>query len=360
MTTNIISPDPYNILSKVKYYYPNSYASVYKKKETIKIIPKNLSNSNTIYKQIESQLKRDFIGASFESNTDGNWHKIRVTKGGRGSIHILKSKKKNSDLIAKPGFLYEVYFHSVLLDGISYTKDRRDLFRGEVSESILNNIPYMNFSLVVNQSNKKTGIGNIKSSSLVGGNNQKPDVIIYRTTGSPVRISLKQSNFFHWSGADTLSRFSQRAKTILSNSIEKGLLSLGDDNKVVFPFGVKGIRVPATRDEIKYYVFGEGGNSVEYVMINAIFDYYDEHTNITYMKANRIYKKNYEPDINLLMGDVFLIITEKYIKPNPNTSSEKEKIASPTAMSPYKGIRVSFVNRSHAFDPRNRYVDGVR
>jgi hypothetical protein len=30
------------------------------------------------------------------------------------------------------------------------------------------------------------------------------------------------------------------------------------------------------------------------------------------------------------------------------------------SLSPYKGLSITFTNKSHAFDPRNKYVDGVR
>lgn len=353
MKTVILSPDPYNILSTIQYYYPSTTALVYKKLETIKVVPKNLSDSNAIYKRIEAGLKNKFPNTNFESRKDGEWYKIRVTRGGRGSVHILTSKGKISEVL-RPGMAYELYFQSVLLDGVTFTKNRRRVLSEDLSDNIINIFPSMNLSLVVSDNATKIGIGNIKSSSRVGGENLKPDVIIYRTVGSPVRISLKQSNFFHWGGADSISRFSTRAKNVLANAIQKEILSVDDRNNIIFPEGVRGIRTPATRDEIKYYIFGEGSNTVEYVMINARLSYHDDFDNVIYMKADKIYKKGSESHVNELMNDVFLIITKRYVRPNSNSI---EPASGPTSVAPYKGVRLSFVNRRHAYDPRNNYID---
>jgi len=340
------TPDPYNILSLVQYYYPKSSALTYKKKETIIVVPSDLSKSNTIYKKIESELKRKFTSVEFSSRKDGEWYKIRVSKGGRGSVHILTTKGKISEVM-RPGMAYELYFQSVLLDGITFTKNRRKLLSEDISDSILNTIPSMNLSLVVSAGRKKVGIGNIKSSSRVGGENLKPDVIIYRNGGSPVRISLKQSNFFHWGGADTLSRFSKRARSILDNAVKSGIISLGDGNTVIFPPGVDGIRVPATREEVKYYIFGESSNTVEYVMINARLSYHDDMENVIYMNADQVYKKDSNADVSELMNDVFLIIRKT------------GKTSGPTALAPYKGVSASFKNRNHAYNALDgsNYID---
>lgn len=353
--TITISPDPYNILSLIQGLYSKDFALTYKKKEVVRVIPKKLSDSNFAYKKIEAEMKKKFLGANIESRKDGEWYKIRVTKGGKGSVHILTSKGKISEVL-RPGMAYELYFQSVLIDGIDFTKNRRRLLYEDLSENVLNTIPSMNLSLVVSDRNSKIGIGNIKSSSRVGGENLKPDVIIYKRTGSPVRISLKQSNFFHWGGADRLNpRFSPRAKSLLTKAIQNGILELDNTNGVIFPKGVDGIRSPATKDEVKYYIFGEGTNTVEYVMVNAILSYHDDLENVMYMNADKIYKKDSERDITQLMNDTFLLISKRYIKPNANSTIPS---SGPSSMVPYKGIRVSFVNRRHAYgDSKYNYID---
>ena len=341
----VIPPDPYNIQSLIEYFFPKSSAIVIRKKETIKVIPNDLSKSSMVYKKIQAELKKKYINSEFSSRKDGEWYKIRVSKGGKGAIHILTSKGKISEVM-RPGMAYELYFQSIMLDGITFTKNRRSTLSEDISRAVLDTIPSMNLSLVVNDKTKKIGIGNIISSSRVGGDNMKPDIIIY-TKGGPVRISLKQSNFFHWGGADTISRFSFRAKKILDKAISDGLVSVDNNNSIIFPPGVDGIRVPATKEEIKYYIFGESSNTVEYVMINARLSYHDDNENVIYMNADKIYKKGSSSDILELMSDVFLIIRKT------------SKTSSSSSLSPYKGVSASFKNRNHAYNTLDKsvYVD---
>lgn len=330
-------------ITKIQYVV-NSIASrnslVFKKNYTVNVIPKDLSNGKPLYENIYSELLRLYPQLKLKKEIDGSVGKIRVTENGYGYIKIQLEKSKNiSSGILKPGEPYELYFHSVILDALTDLKELREEM--DVPPQIFD--MYNNVTLNIYGGGKKISIGPIKSADKVGQTGQKPDILIKTKTGKNVTISLKQGNFSFWSSADT---YQNVPKKILENSLNRGIVSLQSSpgQSIVFANNVGGIRVPATIDEIKKYCFG-GPTGVDYIVINAKLT--GVSRNIISMNGLNIFKNNNPGDIMRLIPDVYLVI-------------KKDTRRNASAMLPYKGLTVSFVNRAHAFDPRNRYVDGVR
>lgn len=330
-------------ITKIQYVV-NSIASrnslVFKKNYTVNVIPKDLSNGKPLYENIYSELLRLYPQLKLKKEIDGSVGKIRVTENGYGYIKIQLEKSKNiSSGILKPGEPYELYFHSVILDALTDLKQLREEM--DVPPQIFD--MYNNVTLNIYGGGKKISIGPIKSADKVGQTGQKPDILIKTKTGKNVTISLKQGNFSFWSSADT---YENVPKKILENSLNRGIVSLQSSpgQSIVFANNVGGIRVPATIDEIKKYCFG-GPTGVDYIVINAKLT--GVSRNIISMNGLNIFKNNNSGDIMRLIPDVYLVI-------------KKDTRRNASAMSPYKGLTVSFVNRAHAFDPRNRYVDGIR
>lgn len=331
-------------VTKIQYVV-NSIASrnslVYKKNYTVNVIPKELSNGKRLYENIYSELLRLYPQLKLKKEIDGSVGKIRVTENGYGYIKIQLEKSKNiSSGILKPGEPYELYFHSVILDALTNLKELREEMDG-IPPQIFD--MYNNVTLNIYGGGKKISIGPIKSADKVGQTGQKPDILIKTKRGKNVTISLKQGNFSFWSSADT---YQNVPKKILENTLSSGLVSLQSSpgQPIVFSNNVGGIRVPATIDEIKKYCFG-GPTGVDYIVINAKLT--GVSRNIISMNGLNIFKNNNSGDILRLIPDVYLVI-------------KKDTRRNASAMLPYRGLTVSFVNKTHAFDPKNRYVDGVR
>jgi len=330
-------------ITKIQYVV-NSIASrsglVYKKNYTVSVIPKELSNGKPLYEKIYSELLRLYPQLKLKKEIDGSVGKIRVTENGYGYIKIQleKSKSKTSSVL-RPGEAYELYFHSVILDELNKLKELREEM--DIPPQMFD--MYNNLTLNVYGGGKKISIGPIRSADKVGQTGKKPDISIKTKSGKDVTISLKQGNFSFWSSADT---YQSVPKKILENSLNGGIVSIQSSpgQSVVFSNNVGGIRVPATIDEIKKYCFG-GPTGVDYIVINAGVT--GVSRNIISMSGINIFKNNNAGDIMRMMSDVYLII-------------KRDSKRSASAMSPYKGLTVTFANRTHAFDPRNRYVDGVR
>lgn len=331
-------------ITKIQYVV-NSIASrnslVYRKNYTIQVRPKDLVTGKSLYENIYSELIRLYPQLKLKKEIDGSIGKIRVTENGYGYIKVqLEESKNKRSGVLKPGEPYELYFHSVILDELSKLKELREELDGIPSQIF---DMYNNVTLNLYGGGKQISIGPIKSADKVGQSGKKPDILIKTKKGKDVTISLKQGNFSFWSSADT---YSDIPKKILESTAEKGIVSLKTTSNgvTVFDGNVGGIRVPATVDEIKKYCFG-GPNGVDYIVINAKLT--GVSRNIISMKGMNILKNNNSKDINRMMSDVYLVI-----KSDPKRNA--------SALSPYKGLTVSFVNRSSAFDPRNRYVDGIR
>lgn len=330
-------------VTKIQYTV-NSIASkiglVYRKNYTVNVIPKDLSQGKIIYEKIYSELMRLYPQIKLKKEIDGSVGKIRITEKGYGYIKIqLEKTKSKVSSVLKPGEAYELYFHSVILDELIYLKELREEL--DIPAQLFDQ--YNNLTLNLYGGGKKISIGPIKSVDKVGQSLKKPDILITTKTGKEVTLSLKQGNFSFWSSADTYETVPMQ---ILNNTLNAGIVSLKSSpgQPVVFDDRIKGIRVPATIDEIKKYCFG-GPGGVDYIVINA--GKTNVSRNIISMSGENIYKNNNYGDLSRIKSDVYLVI-----KTDKNRNSK--------SLYPYKGLTISFVNKRHAFDPDNRYVDGVR
>ena len=326
------------------YYTVNSIASsnsvVYKKNYTVTVRPRELSNGKPLYERIHSELLRLYPNIKLKKEIDGDVGKIRVTENGYGYIKIqLERSTRKTSPVLKPGEAYELYFHSVILDELQRLKELKEEL--DLPPQVFD--MYNNLTLNVYGGNKKISIGPIKSADKVGQTGGKPDISIKTKDGKTTTISLKQGNFSFWSSADT---YQNVPKKVLQDTVAKGivLLKTTANGNTVFDNNIGGIRVPATIDEIKKYCFG-GPTGVDYIVINAKMT--GVSRNIISMNGMSIFKNNSPGDLMRLNNDVYLVIKSN------NTRSA-------SAMLPYKGLTVNFANKAHAFDPRNRYVDGVR
>jgi hypothetical protein len=331
-------------ITKIQYVV-NSIASknslVYRKNYTVQVLPKNLATGKSLYENIHSELIRLYPQLKLKKEIDGDIGKIRVTENGYGYIKIqLEKTKGKTSSVLKPGEAYELYFHSVINDELNKLKELREEMDGVPSQIF---DMYNNVTLNLYGGGKKISIGPIKSADKVGQSFKKPDISIKTKNGKDTTISLKQGNFSFWSSADT---YQNVPKKILENTAAKGIVSLktAPNGNTVFDGNVGGIRVPATIDEIKKYCFG-GPSGVDYIVINAKLT--GVNRNIISMSGINIFKNNNSGDLMRMSSDVYLVI---------RSGSSR----SASAMFPYKGFTVNFVNRAHAFDPRNRYIDGVR
>ena len=332
-------------ITKIQYVV-NSIASytstVVRKNYTIQVIPKNLAEGRSLYEKIYSELLRLYPNIKLKKEIDGEIGKIRVTENGYGyvKIQLEKSTSKISSVL-KPGEAYELYFHSVILDELSKIKELKKELDG-IPPQIFD--MYNNVTLNLYGGGKKISIGPILSADKVGQTGKKPDIAIKTKPGKNVTVSLKQGNFSFWSSADTYETVPMQ---ILNKTLQAGKVELNTPlgQPSTFVGNVRGIRVPATIPEVKKYCFG-GPTGVDYIVINAKLTGVGKN-NVISMSGINIFKNNDTRDILRMLPDVYLII-----KSSPGRNAK--------AMLPYKGFTVDFVNKAHAFDPRNRYVDGVR
>jgi len=338
--------DPYKILEIVQKLAPKSDNLIYKKKDTIWVIPKILKNGPELHKKIYAALVSKYPLSKFKESTDGNIKKIRVVgkNTGTGEVYTQCPVGKRSSIL-NPGRAYELYFHSVIVDKLlKLTELKSDL--KEFSYLLFEK--YHNVTLTIWSVNKKKiGIGPIISIDDAAGKSSKSDVTI-QTKLKKVRISLKQSNFFSWGSAGTYHTLhSARPKKLIDKAVATGLISLDptDRNKVIFPEGIMGIRTPATDSEINYYCFGMKDNFADYIIINGKEEHSDEDSLFIYMEAEKIYKRNHPPDTVALRPEVYMVIYDTTLR-----SKDPAKDSNSTAMYPYKNLSVQFVNRNHAMN----------
>jgi len=331
-------------VTKIQYVV-NSIASklglVYRKNYTVTVIPKDLSQGKNIYEKIYTELIRLYPQIKVKKEIDGNVGKLRLTENGYAYIKIqLERSKSKVSSVLKPGEAYELYFHSVIVDELNKLKKLREEMDG-VPPQIFD--MYNNLTLNLYGGGKKISIGPIKSVDKVGQSLKKPDILITTKAGKEVTLSLKQGNFSFWSSADTYQNIPLQ---VLNDTLNKGIVSLksSSNQPVIFDNDIKGIRVPATIDEIKKYCFG-GSAGVDYIIINVGLT--NVSHNVISMSGINIYKNNNYADLSRIKSDVYLVI---------KTDTKRNA----RSLSPYKGLSITFTNKSHAFDPRNKYVDGVR
>lgn len=332
-------------VTKIQYVV-NSIASrnstVTRKNYTVQVLPKNLADGKLLYEKIYSELLRLYPNVKLKKEIDGDIGKIRVIQNGYGYVKIkLERSTSKISSVLKPGEAYELYFHSVILDELSRLKELRKELDG-IPPQIFD--MYNNVTLNLYGGGKQISIGPILSADKVGQTGKKPDIAIKTKQGKNITISLKQGNFSFWSSADTYENVPMQ---ILNKTLQAGKVALKTPpgQPSTFVGNVGGIRVPATIPEVKKYCFG-GPTGVDYIVINAKLTGVGKN-NVISMSGTSIFKNNDTRDILRMLPDVYLII-----KSDPRRNAK--------TMLPYKGFTVNFVNKAHAFDPRNKYVDGVR
>jgi len=343
----VTQTDNYEWLDVYKVYYTinNLYKkdnTIYKKLNTIYILPSVREKGKDVFEDAFKKLKNIYPNSLLEKTVDGNIGKIRVNKNNVVSIRVALPKSSKISSILKPGEAYELYFTSVLIDGVTEMKQLRKEM--DIPDNIFN--MYNNLTLNLYEKGRQFSIGPIIEATKVGQAGLKPDVRIRCRNKPDVKISLKQSNFSFWSSADT---YSPRPFNILKDALASGKVMFDDTkpNSLSFqnsqgkPIG--GIRVPATVEEIKKFCFG-GPNGVDYIVISSKKTNYSKQNKIISMQALKIYKNNNESDIKKMLPDVFLVI-KRDLKRNASGLAE------------FKGFSVSFVNKSSAYDPRNNYID---
>lgn len=333
--------DNYKILNFVKLN--TSDVKIQQVKNTIFIHPNNLDNSMGVFNNVYNLLVQSYPNNVYKKSVSDGLAKININQ--YNSIKIeLPIKKVKTPKVLRPGEAYELYFKSVILDGLGELKTLKEEL--DIPDNIFN----MYHNLTVNlydSDGKKASIGPVSSVEKVGQLLGKSDINILIKNQSPVKVSLKQGNFSFWSSAST---YSTRPKSILESAIQSGKVKIQTSQGLTyFDDNVRGIRVPATTEEIQKYCFG-GLSELDYIVINGgnVRKEIKSTDNkfIIHIKADKIYRNRTPSELTRMQPDVFLLIK----------SNSDGKTSS--GLSPYRGLTIHFVNRNHAYDPRNNYVDG--
>lgn len=273
-----------------------------------------------------------------DTSSNVKYKTILVNSNKDISIKFYIGIQEHSPRILRPGMAFEEYVLHIILDQISHLKS----VQRELGTPI---IPLHIFNLTAEftSSRKVSKIDKIVSVAHVGRANKKPDIKIIRRSKPDVKISLKQGNFGNWSQANTYSN----ALSILNNNINKKVIELNKNTSGIYSFknNIDGFYVPATTPEVSKYCFGTSPDIVDYIIINSHFQGIDEN-NIIHINSEKIYENNLK-DIETLRNDVFLLISY-----DPTSNA--------TALKPYRGLRVQFVNSEVIKNGAKKYTQGIR
>lgn len=334
--------DIYKILSFVKLNTNNVKVSHIR--QTVFVTPDNLSNSMGVFENLYNLITNVYPNNTYVKKITETSATININKYNAIKVEISNQKAKLPQVL-KPGESYELYFKSVILDGLSELNSLKEEL--ELPDSIFN--LYHNLTLnLYDGDGKKASIGPITKVEKVGQALGKADIEIYVRNLPKVKISLKQENFSFWSSAST---YSPRPINILNSAISSGKIILKKNSAGLnyFDNGVTGIRVPATLEEVKKFCFG-GESGVNYIVINGgnvrKENRSTDNKMILQITAKKIYRNNNQSELTRLQPDVFLIIKSN---PDGRTSS---------GLFPYRGLSIHFANRNHAYSPKYKYVDG--
>lgn len=335
--------DIYKILSLVRLNVTN--ASVQQVRNTVFVHPNNLNNSMTVFNNLYNLITRSYPNNTYKKSISGAVGNININRYTSIKVELPAPQKTSTPQVLKPGEAYELYFESMVKDGLNELKQLKEEL--DLPDNVFNS--YHNLTLNLYDSDgKKSSIGPVTGVEKVGQLLGKSDVNISVRNKPKVKISLKQSNFSFWSSAAT---YTPRPLNVLNSAINSGkvIVKKTSSGLTYFDNNVSGIRVPATIEEIQKYCFG-GDGGVDYVIIsggnvrkegNAT-----DNKMILQVTAEKIYRNRVQSEYSRLQPDVFLVIK----------SNSDGKTAS--GLSPYRGLTIHFVNRRHAFDPKNNYVDG--
>jgi hypothetical protein len=330
--------------NKVRIKKPN------KTPNTIIILPdKNFTYDQitrlhaNILKSLNKHFPKSYFSAEIDTSSIAKYKTILVNTNKDISIKILVGLKEKKPEVLRPGMAFELYFESIIKDEISKLEDlQKEYGSPEIPLSFFN----LTLSLFNNENKKYINISNIVDAERVGQNKNKPDIKIMRESDSgsrkpTIKISLKQGNFSFWSSANTY----RNALEILDNNISKGIISVNTSMSGLrsFPSGIGGIYVPATKEETKKFCFGEGDNTVDYIVINSKYQGIDENL-VMDVICEKIYSKTSQSDLTDLMKDVYLLIEET--EPGENGSKM------------LRGFGVKFVNGKKI--KNKEYIKGIR
>jgi hypothetical protein len=334
--------DIYKILNFIKLNVSN--ITVTHIRNTVFIHPNNLANSVDIAEKLYNSLLINYPNNTYKKTISEGLFNINVNRYNSIKIElpitILKTPK-----VLRPGEAYELYFNSIIKDGLTELKDLKENL--DIPDTIFS--LYNNLTLnLYDDDGKKASIGPIVGTEKVGQLFGKSDVNISIKNKPKVKISLKQGNFSFWSSAST---YTPRPLNILNSSIQSNKVTVKTTSGglTYFDNNVGGIRVPATLPEVQSYCFG-GLNGVDYIIINGGAAKKENKTTdnkmILQVTANKIYRNKIPSELLRMQPDVFLLIKSNS---DGRTSS---------GLSPYRGLTIHFVNRRHAYDPQNNYIDG--
>jgi hypothetical protein len=335
--------DPYRVYNEIDRYFGGRCVVVIKK-NTIKVVvrPAYSGIEKKIFEDIYNYYNKRLPKVYVQKSIDGNIGKLRLNQYNPISIRVTLPKSIKQSSVLKPGEPYELYFKSVILDGLVYLKELREEL--EMPPKTFDEI--FNLTLNLYGGGKKFSIGNIKEVEKVGQLALKPDVIVTQKTGKKVSISLKQGNFSFYSSANDEKKIGKYPMEVLENTINSGKVEvIAENGRYKFSNNVNGIRIPATREQVKKFCFG-GRFGVDYIVINAKKTNFNKRTNVISMEGMNIFKNNNEADVMRLLPDVYMVISQD---PRSNASS----------MGKYKGFSVDFINKKKAYDPKNNYIDAA-
>jgi hypothetical protein len=334
--------DIYKILNFVKLNVAN--ARVQQVRNTVFVHPDNLNNSMGLFNNIYNLITTSYPNNTYKKTITEGLGNININRYNSIKVELPITKVKTPQVL-KPGEAYELYFKSVILDGLGELQELREQL--DIPENIFN--VYHNLTLNLYDSDgMKASIGPITGAEKVGQLLGKSDVDISVRNKPKVKISLKQSNFSFWSSAAT---YTPRPLNVLNSAISSGkvIAKKTSGGLTYFDNNVGGIRVPATIDEVQKFCFG-GLTGVDYIVINGgnvrKGDRATDNKLILQMTAEKIYRNKIPSELTRMQPDVFLIIK----------ANSDGKTAS--GLSPYRGLTIHFVNKRHAYDPQNNYVDG--
>ncbi|MDW7641844.1 MAG: hypothetical protein SCG72_05515 [Nitrosarchaeum sp.] len=333
--------------NKVQIIYPNASKSP----NTLIVIPNRMMTfdmTSRLYTNLHKALSNYYPQSYFYAGKDETlirkYKTILVNANKDISIKIFAGlHKTKTPEVLRPGIAFELYFESIIKGEISKLKDlQKEYGRPLIPLSFFN----LTLNLFDNKNKNSINIFNIVDAKRVGQTNDKPDVELIRRldTGSPrptIKISLKQGNFGFWSSANTY----RDALEILDRNISDGIVSINTSMSGArsFSSGIRGIYVPATKEETKKFCFGEGKNKVEYIVINSKYQGIDENF-VMNVICEKIYRETSPSDLNELMKDVYLLIEET----EPGRGGAKIM----------KGFDIKFVNGEKIKD--KEYIKGIR
>ena len=336
--------------NKVQIKYPKDNKSP----NTLIVVPSGTMTFEMIsrlhanlYKAMSNYYANSYFYIGKDEDLIGKYKTILVNSNKDVSIKIFTGlHKTKTPEVLRPGMAFELYFESIIKGEVSKLKELQKHYGRPL-------IPLSFFNLTLNLFDSKNknniNIFNIVDAKRVGQSNDKPDVELIRRldNGSPrpkIKISLKQGNFGFWSSANAYDG----ALKVLDDTVANNKIIINTSLSGVrsFPIGIRGIYVPATKEETKKFCFGEGKNEVDYIVINSKYQGIDENF-IMNVVCEKIYRKNSPSDLAELMKDVYLLIEE--------AEGGKTGMGGSKMM---KGFDIRFVNGGKIKD--KEYIKGVR